>query len=150
MAKKTQKSFKIIKLKMMKINTKVEHSNIIYLLDMEKNTASIIGNNSAKGNIIIPKSIKYESNEYIIKSISKLAFVSTEIESVEFSSDSEIQTIEGEVFSNSFINKFSIPSSLTELKEEWCFGTSKLVTINVSPENQYYKNYGDNLVIGRS
>lgn len=130
--------------------TKVEYSNIVYSLDPGNFTASIIGNNSAQGDIIIPRSIIYESNEYIVKSISRLAFVSSNINSIDFSSDSEVETIEGEAFSNSFLTSISFPSSIRELKEEWCFGITRVYKIDISPQNPYFKKYGEEIIIGKS
>ena len=77
--------------------------------------------------IIIPSSVTI---------IGKRAFCNcNKLQHIIIPNDSKLQTIESGAFSNSKIESFTIPSELIELKEGWCFGTSYLKKIKVSPNN---------------
>ena len=64
----------------------------------EEKTANIIKCKSTAELIQIPFSIKYKSNEYIVKSITKEAFQRTLIKSIQFHPNSQVQTIEKDAF----------------------------------------------------
>ena len=128
-----------------------DQQGIIYSINEKEKTASIIGEKCEKSEIIIPRSIDYESNTYIVTSISVCAFDSSEIKSIQFPPDSELKTFSINSFSNSQIESLSIPSSLIELEEGWCYNMPELKKINVSPNNPRYSSYNDNkMIIGKS
>ena len=130
---------------------KVERNSILYSINESEHTASIFSYSNANGDIIIPCSIYYESEEYVITSILSNAFNGAEfLHSIQFSDDSEIRTIEKDAFYRSSIEILSIPKSVTELKDEWCNETTKLTTIQVSPENPYFKFFEDKFLIGKT
>ena len=131
-------------------DVKINNDDLIYLINEQKKTAGVIDNKNAKGDIIIPRSIYYKSNEYIVTSILSQAFHDTQLKSIRFSENSDIQIINNSAFFNSAIESLTIPSSLVDLREGWCSGTSKLKTIKVDPENPRYSNYDENLIIGKS
>ena len=99
-----------------KLNKRIDQGNLVYSINLKEKTASVIDQKNFKKNIIIPRSVNYESNEYTITSISKRAFLFSQIGTVQFSPDSRIQTIEPEAFFFSTIQCISIPPSLIELK----------------------------------
>ena len=73
----------------------VTQDNFIYSLNEKEKTAEIIeyiesDNTSKKG--FITRSIKYETQEYIIKSIKK-AFCTSNVFNIQIASDSEIEKI---------------------------------------------------------
>ena len=79
-------------------------------------TANIISSTNAKGDIIIPRSIMANSNEYVITSIESNAFYKNEkIISVQFSEDSEILNIGKFSFAFSSLEYISIPSSVIQI-----------------------------------
>ena len=119
------------------ITKTIERNCLIYLLHGNDKTANIISNQSANGEIIIPRSINDESKEYIVKSILKDAFKSSTIKSIQFVEDSEFLTIEEDAILNSSIESFTIQSSLINLKERWCKGTEKLKEIKINQNNPY-------------
>lgn len=129
---------------------KIEQNNIIFSLNEEEKTADIVGINEKIIDLIIPKSIKYESKEYFITSILNGAFIGSNIKSLNFTPDSRLQTIETDAFCRTSIESLTIPSQVAELKEGWCNRTSKLTNINVSPNNQYFKTYENHLIIGKN
>lgn len=129
-----------------------EQEGIIYLFDFEKRIAKVIDYiiEIINGDIIIPRSIVYKSAEYIVICISENAFKNSDVQSVQFPTDSQIQTIEIRAFFESQIQSLTIPESLTELKDGWCKGSSNLTEIYISPNNPIYKLYENDMIIGKS
>lgn len=106
-------------------------------------TAKVVNAIKASGDIFIPRSIHFESNEYVISSIDKGSFRENKsIKSLAFPLDSELHLIEGEAFSNSSIEQITIPSSCEELKEGCFLDALKLNHILISPRNNFF-NYVD-------
>ena len=64
------------------INKRIKVGNLIYSINQENKTASIINAISAIGNIIIPRSVTYESEEYLVISILESAFYLSNISAV--------------------------------------------------------------------
>ena len=52
----------------------VQQDGLTYLINEKEEKAEIIGYYENRNNFLIPRSIKYESQEYIIRNISKDAF----------------------------------------------------------------------------
>lgn len=71
----------------------VKSNSIIYSINNEKKTASVIRAEEARDEIIIPRLINYNSSNYIVTSILENAFKDSKIKSIDFARDSEIQTI---------------------------------------------------------
>ena len=79
--------------------TIIKINDIYYQINEEEKTASIIKNDEKSNNILIPRFINHESKEYLITRISENAFEETcNINSIEFSSDSSLLTIEKNSF----------------------------------------------------
>lgn len=129
---------------------RADYDDIIYSINEENKTASVIGCYTNYSKITIPKSIQYKSSEYIVTSILRKAFKSSPVNTIQFSNDSELEMIEREAFKDLPIENFTIPSKLKELKEGWCTNLTNLNNINVSPDNQYFSLYEDNIIIGKS
>ena len=95
-----------------------------------------------RNKFIIPHLIKHETQEYIVVSILTDAFKnSLNIKTIQFPSDSELQTIEENAFEYSSIESIFIPASVIDLKEGWCNNMGKLTNIEVDPRNSRYFNY---------
>ncbi|KAK8836781.1 hypothetical protein M9Y10_037303 [Tritrichomonas musculus] len=79
-----------------------------------------------------------------------LVFACRDIQTIEI--PPYIRQIESHAFDSISIESFTIPASLTELKEGWCAGTPKLKRVIVDPSNQRYKNCEENekLIVGKS
>lgn len=71
---------------------------------------------------------------------------------IEFTKDSELRTIEKIAFEDSKIEIISIPSSVNQLQDGWCKGTSKLTNVLISPENNYFKyfDHENKIIISRN
>ena len=95
---------------------KVNQGKLSYNLNEEDKTASVFGNNLYLGDIVIPRSINYENQQYIVTSISKCAFKDQKsIKNISFPPDSELETIEEDAFLSSSIESISIPSHVTKI-----------------------------------
>lgn len=61
----------------------VEYDNIYYSINKKEKTASVIYSSILDCYLIIPRSIKHKSKEYLITSISESAFYKSFIKSVD-------------------------------------------------------------------
>lgn len=98
---------------------KVEEDGIVYLINKEEKTAGVYKTNTEEQSVIIPRSLQYEGQEYIITRIMKDSFNSPyeEITSVQFAKDSNLLIIEKEAFNKSYLEKIDIPASITTICE---------------------------------
>ena len=127
-----------------------------YGLSFELNnngTAAIIGSDNARGSIVIPRSIDFDSKEYFITVIRENSFkYNGYLNSIDFEEGSQLHTIEKGSFFRSSIQSLTIPSSVEVLQEGWCSNTSYLTDIQISPDNKKY-SYADEerkIIIGKS
>lgn len=125
---------------------------LIFSIDEEEKTASLIKGDSARGDIIIPRFIKPESQEFLITSIQSSCFkYSTMIKSIKFAPDTELQKIGNAAFPRSTVKHISIPSCVSELQDGWCNGISKFTKVTVMDcEVRNIKNYENKFIIGKS
>lgn len=127
-----------------------DFDGIMYIINNENMTASIVESRPLSGDITIPYSISTNNNEYVIVSILGNAFMNAvNLESIDFDPRTQIKRVELESFTDTIIESFTIPTTLVELEEGWCNGTSCLKKIEISPDNPRYKLYGK-LIIGKS
>ena len=128
----------------------IKQNKLVFILNEEDKTANVISNDDVTGDIYIPPSIKHETNEYSIEKILRFSFKNSKtIKSIQFPSNSKIQTIEKESFAYSTLEKINIPSSLSNLEEGWCKSTSKLTKITIMPNNESYQYIDNKMVIGK-
>lgn len=122
----------------------------MYSIDEQAQTASVALNNSPKENIIIPRSITHNFQEYIVTCISSESFRnSSQLKTLRFPPDSELLTIQENAFINSSIESLEIPSKLVELKDGWSQLMNNLNKITVSEDNQYFKLYNEKFILGK-
>lgn len=99
--------------------TAIEVDNLCYLLDENEKTASVTTSPLAKGDIIIPRVIINNSNEYIITSVLESAFRNLNtITSVQFAPNSEVRMIGKNAFRSSKVTKVTLPPHLTTICEK--------------------------------
>lgn len=119
-----------------------EQNGISYELDQINHTAKIIKSLNSEGDLFIPQSINYESQEYIIISINEDSFQeNSRITSISFHDNSFIKIIGRNAFESTIIETISIPDSVTQIEEYsfiWC---KSLKTINIS-ENSNLNSIG--------
>lgn len=117
----------------------INQDNIIYSISDEEKKAFVIGNDQANGDILIPRAIIYESNEYLVTKILKNSFENAKtIKSVHFAVDSEINTIEENSFKNSSIETISIPPHVTFISKNAFIQCTKLQEVFI-PDNSELK-----------
>ena len=116
-------------------------NNIAYGLNKEERIAKVVGEESADGKIIIPRSITYQDVEHNVISIEKNAFRGDEdLQSIQFAPDSLVATIGKNAFDQTSIESINFPSSLVEFEDGWCQSNSSLIKVTISPHNKTYKN----------
>lgn len=121
-------------------------------LNEENLTALLISSSCSNGSITIPRSISYNSKNYEIISVNKNAFKGNRnIKSIIFSEDSGLLNIDQDSFFRSSFKKFSLPSSLDELKEGWCNNNKKLENVTISVKNSNFLILENNdFIFGKS
>ena len=105
----------------------------------------------ASNQFVVPRSINYKSDEYLITSIS--GFINEKnpnVKTVKFDKNSKVTTIYQNAFSSLYIEEIYFPDSLSELKERWCNNTSKLSEILVSKSNNKFKYIDDKYLVGKT
>lgn len=128
-------------------------NKLSFELDKANLTATIVNSNEARGDILIPRSISYQSQEYIITKIDEKAFLGcSHLQSINFSKDSELRSIGKNAFFFSSISTLYIPSKLEMFEEDWCYKAQDLNTIYISDENPNFKYYDESntIIIGKS
>ena len=126
-------------------------SGLRFKLDQNNFTAKIIESSEVINDVFIPRSIKYNSQEYLITEIEDGSFSNNyKIYSIIFSQDSEIRSI-GQIF-NSAIKKLTLPPKIEEFKDWWCKYTNSLVTVNLVGSNKNFKYLDDdhNIIVGKT
>ncbi|KAK8891616.1 hypothetical protein M9Y10_028831 [Tritrichomonas musculus] len=126
-------------------------NNIAYGLNKEERIAKVVGEESADGKIIIPRSITYQDVEHNVISIEKNAFRGDEdLQSIQFAPDSLVATIGKNAFDQTSIESINFPSSIIELESGWGKGLHQLREITIDPNNRKYKMYADKFIIGKT
>ena len=128
----------------------IEEDNIFYKINETEKTAYIFDNNFAQGTIFIPRSIEYQTKEFIITKILKESFAKSSILSINFPADSELKVIEEKSFFKSKLATISIPPSVLKLSDGCFDGAKKLKTIQIHPNNPNYKNYKNEMILCKS
>lgn len=139
-------------------NPAIKKGRFFYLNQLEI-SKMIFSLKEKEVSIFIPPSAISLSNENIIEWIDN-EFIygtsrlkSSKVENpIYFSLDSQLQRIEKNAFYASGIRSISIPASVCELEEKWCFDTPLLTKVTISAENKYFKNCEENdkLIVGKS
>lgn len=96
---------------------KKESPSLAFRIDKANKTASLMNNYNDSEFLVIPRTVKHESTDYLITSILS---VGSKIKTLKFSDDSSVKKIFGHSLSNFSIEEIHFPASLTELKDGWC------------------------------
>ena len=124
-------------MKFLKFMITTNQANLRYLLNKTNHTATIVGSNEEENDFIVPRSIEYESQEYLITSIGERSFCSNHsIYSIYFSDDSCLETIEERAFSHSSLNFIQLPSSLVQIEEKSFAYCDELTEIEIPEDSQ--------------
>ena len=109
---------------------------IEYFINEEENSARVTRRLSNATEIVIPRSIKQKSKEYIVTIIASEAFFESDVRSVSFEPNSELRTIETYAFSFSKLASIVIPSHVTEICEQAFCGCEQLSRVEFEPNSE--------------
>ena len=85
-------------------------------VDINNDTATRVHSPKAKGEVFVPRSITYDSKEYVINNIKEGSFKGNmQIRIFKFAEDSEMPTIEKETFALSSIMRISLTPHIKEI-----------------------------------
>lgn len=58
--------------------------------------------------------------------------------------------IKSTALTNESIESLSIPSSVVKFEDGWCFKANNLIKVEIDPNNKHFKNYKDELILGKT
>ena len=129
------------------LNEKIENEDLTFKIDKSNQTASLFKVNKIFEQLTIPRTVKHESIDYLITSITGTG---NNIKTIKFVDNSAMRTIYSDAFSQSKIEEIHFPSSLIELQSGWCFGTDELTKIIISPSNGQLIFQEDKYLLGKT
>lgn len=92
---------------------------IQYVIFEEDKTAALFNvGYEVFGSICIPRSIKYNGEEFIVTTILQRAFWLTNVWQIEFEKDSELELIDNEAFYNCALRTIKVPSHVTRIGDK--------------------------------
>lgn len=96
------------------------------------------------GEIIIPRSIQYNSQVYILKKVgSECVCNNNKITSIEFTEDSEVEFIESDAFKSSYLTKIKLPPKVATIQPS-TFERSQELKVIEFPPNSMLKTISEN------
>ena len=127
------------------IKVEIENKQFSFKINKERKTASLFKIYESLENLIVPRAIKYGSEDYLITSIigSANGHYLNEFKRISFPENSAVSTIYEYSFYLSGVETISIPASLIELKIGWCCYTDNLTNIIIPKSNNRFL-YKDN------
>ena len=124
-------------------------NGIIFSLDHNLKTASVISTSEISGDVLIPTTIIYQKNEYYIVSINEESFKNATIKSFSFENNSRVTTIQKDAFAYSTIESLNIPSSIINLPKGWCRSIVGLKRITIMPQNSKYIFLNNEMILSK-
>ncbi|KAK8843171.1 hypothetical protein M9Y10_025368 [Tritrichomonas musculus] len=130
-------------------------NDFIFKIDRENQTASFFYlNDYLITDLVIPRTVRYESTDYLITSLTGIGFGNYEyyeLTTLKFAKDSSVETIYQHIFSNfSSLKEIYFPESLKELKEGWCDNVDKLQNIIIPPSNGRFIFKDEKYLLGKT
>ncbi|KAK8838471.1 beta-1,3-glucan linked protein [Tritrichomonas musculus] len=108
----------------------IKEDGLTFVLNIEEKTAILFRNLSTKSEIFIPRTINYNSTDFIVTTISEGCFSNSKnIKKIEFDSNSEVNLIDDYSFANSSLEEITIPSSVTKIGEGSFYLCNKLQNV---------------------
>lgn len=131
---------------------KVTQNNLTFFLKEEEKAAILYMPNQISGDIFIPRTIEDETTgeKYVITSFFEESFAGSKLKSINFSEDSGVLYFYPKIFFNSSIETITIPPSLVELKNDWCYHAIALNNIIVMPNNCHFSYFDNKFLLGKS
>lgn len=125
------------------IKVEIENKQFSFKINKERKTASLFEIYESLDDLIVPRAIKYGSEDYLVTSIIGSGSYLNEFKRINFPENSAVNTIYEYSFYLSGVETISIPSSLIELKTGWCCYTDNLTNIIIPKSNNRFL-YKDN------
>lgn len=121
----------------MKKYVEVIKDNLKYLLNLDEKTAGVKTCLSSSEEILIPHSINFESQDYFVTKILKDSFRNNQnISSIQFPSNSKVQTIEEYAFKKSSIKSIVFPPQVTKISKGTFCNCKKLQKIEFTKDSK--------------
>ncbi|KAK8896141.1 hypothetical protein M9Y10_014034 [Tritrichomonas musculus] len=115
----------------------------IKLIINEKNKeASIFSFKNTCSTLIIPRAIRYNSEDMLIKRILQGSFEKAQIKTIKFEENSELKKIDKYAFAHSLIEEIFIPSKLVQIDDYAFYQCDELKYIHIN-ENSQLKTIGE-------
>lgn len=95
-----------------------DESGLIFKINQKDKTAAVFRHSKEIEKVIIPRSIKYKNEEFIVTTILNAFNEDKTIETVQFDQNSELTIIGKSAFKNSSIKSISIPSKVVKIEKE--------------------------------
>ena len=96
--------------------TNIQHDGISYQINQQNCTANVHGITNSSDNVLIPQTINYLDQKFIVTSISAASFKSNKtIKTITFSDDSELLSIDNYAFESSSIEAIIIPPKVKKI-----------------------------------
>lgn len=130
------------------MKTSFLQNGLLFILNYEDHTAHITLAQESYRDFYIPRSVFYDSKEYVIKSIKNYVFKNAK--TIKYDENSEITTVGKEFANSSRIESISFPQSIIKFEKGWCKGISKLNHISISNKNKNFFYLNESLIISKS
>lgn len=117
-----------------------QQNGLTFSLNKKDMTAAVLHNKTNLKEVLIPRTIKYENQEYIVTNIVENSFNrNIEIKTVLFPTDSEVQTIEKNSFTESSLESIYIPANVTSIEENAFYRCEQLQEVIISDNSKLKK-----------
>lgn len=117
-----------------------EQNGLTFSLNEKDMTAALLRNKTTSNEIMIPRKITYENQDYTVTNIAENSFRgNNSIKIVIFPVDSEVQTIEKDSFTGSSLENICIPASVTTIEEEAFSKCEQLQSVAISENSKLSK-----------
>lgn len=129
----------------------VQIDDLKYKIDKEKFTASVIGSSESVVNVVIPKSILINNQEYFITKIDQYSFQDRKsLKRIDFSKHSKVEKIADYGFQNSSLESIKIPKSVINIDTNAFSGATELKHVFLSPQNKTFSFFNDQILVAKS
>lgn len=132
------------------LNEEIEVQGMTFKINKTQHTASLFKVLHETDTLVLPISIKYDSETYTITSIIGCQLFPKKIKTLRFNENSKIGTIYQKSFMNSTIETLYIPQHLKELRGGWCVGSINLRKIEISPLNNNFLFDQNKYLLGKT
>lgn len=133
------------------MSKEIELSNSLKVeINSSDYTAKVIKSPNVSGTVTVPRYAVYDGKQYKIISIGNDAFEKTNLDSLLFPKDSEVEIFGYSSFYLSTIKHLQIPPKLNRVCDNWCYWATNLADIEVSPKNKIFSYIDNKYLVSRN